>query len=135
MERSSKHGPMLDEAMKHETESIVRSTRESHVEEWREAEPSGEDEPDVTPLLTGGVEPGTPDGMTPEDVELRAEVARFLRPSVFPAVRTVLVQTAVDEDAPARIVELLNRLADGREYVNMQDVWASIGGGTEAHRS
>ncbi len=136
MERSSKHGPMLDDAMKSETESVVRAGRESHVEEWREAEPSGEDEPEVKPVISGGLEPGTPDGMTRADVDLRAELAKHLRPSVFPATRDALVSTAMEEDAPARVVQLLEQLDDGgREYVNLQEVWTALGGHGEAHRS
>ncbi|MCA1824224.1 MAG: DUF2795 domain-containing protein [Mycobacteriales bacterium] len=135
MERSSQHGPALDDAMKRETESVVRGGRDSHVEEWREAEPSGEDEPTVAPVLAGGLEPGTPDGMTRADVEVRAELAKHLRPSAFPANRQMLVQTATEESAPAPVLELLRQLPDGREFVNVQDVWSAIGGGTEEHRS
>ena len=136
MERSTQHGPMLDDAMKKETESVVRAGRESHVEEWREAEPAGEDEPEIKPVIAGGIQPGTPEGMTPADVELRAELAKHLRPSIFPATREALVSTAMDEDAPGRIVQLLEQLDDGnRQYVNLQEVWTALGGHGEAHRS
>jgi hypothetical protein len=40
MERgSNKHGPRLDDELKHETEGLVRSGHPTHAEEWKEPEP------------------------------------------------------------------------------------------------
>ena len=47
MESSDKHGPRKDEAMARETEALVRSGRTGRTEEWRDPEPSGEDQPEA----------------------------------------------------------------------------------------
>lgn len=46
---SSKHGPRLDEQLRHEDQPIVQGHGPSHVEEWREAEgvPDDTDSPEV----------------------------------------------------------------------------------------
>jgi hypothetical protein len=62
MERgSSKHGPRLDEEMKHETEGLVRSGHPSHVQDWKEPEPLHpmEDEAAADALGTFGSPPVT----------------------------------------------------------------------------
>lgn len=136
MERGSdKHGRRLDEAIKHETEGMMRSGHETHAEEWKSSEPSGEDQPDVDRAPNATMAGGTPDGMTATDVEQRSELARHLHRSVFPAVREVLIDDAIGSDTPAHVVDLLRQLPAGREYANVGDVWASLGGGMEEHRS
>lgn len=135
MERGSdKHGPLTDEALKHETEPLVRTGHESHVEEWREAEPAGEDEPeaDLAPdtTLVGGTAPG----LTADDVEGRAELAGHLRGAEFPAVREQLIWLATENHAPDQIVERLKALPSGRAFENVAGVWVALGGGHEEHR-
>jgi hypothetical protein len=120
--------------MKHQTEGMVRAGRATRAEEWRDPEPSGEDEPDVDRAPDGTLTGGTPDGMTATDVELRSELASYLDRSTFPAVRTQLVDDALGNHAPDRVMDELRRLPDGREYANVNDVWAALGGGTEEHR-
>lgn len=45
--QSTKHGPREDEALKNETEPMVRSNRPAHTEEWRDPEPPADDDPEV----------------------------------------------------------------------------------------
>lgn len=135
MERGSdKHGPLLDEALKHETESLVRAGHESRVEEWLSAEPPGEDEPtaDLTAdgKLTGAASPG----LTPQDVEGRAELATYLDRTPFPAVREQLIGLAMDRRAPDRLVDLLRELPSGQVFTNVAEVWHVLGGGIEDQR-
>jgi hypothetical protein len=54
------------------------------------AEPSGEDEPDVDLGPNATVVGGTPDGMAPDDVEGRSELASYLGKDLYPAVREQL---------------------------------------------
>jgi hypothetical protein len=131
---SSKHGAREDDELKRETESIVRSARESRAEEWREAEPSGEDEPAVSPDPEGSLAGGAPPGMTPDDVRRRSELAGYLESAPFPAVREQLIETAIDRHAPDAIVDQVRRLPSGRTFDNVGEVWAALGGGSEAHR-
>jgi hypothetical protein len=131
---SSKHGPRQDEALKGETESIVRSGRESRAEEWHEAEPSGEDEPAVSTAPEGSLIGGTPPGMTAEDVRLRSELAGYLESAPFPAVREQIVETALGQHAPDSVVDLVRRLPSGRTFGSVGEVWSALGGGSESHR-
>ncbi|MHB2022921.1 MAG: DUF2795 domain-containing protein [Mycobacteriales bacterium] len=135
MERGSdKHGPLLDEALKHATEALVRGGHEPRAEEWLSAEPAGEDEPE--PDLTAGVGAagGAPPGMTPEDVSGRAKLATYLERTVFPAVRTQLIEVAIQRRAPDRVVDLLRLLPSGRVFDNVTEVWQTLGGGVEGER-
>jgi hypothetical protein len=127
MERNSKHGFRVDDAMAGETESLTRGAPlESRVEEWREAEPSGDDQPVPDMILNGDARETAGPGH--DEVELRSELAKRLRMSAFPANRQTLEQVATEEQAPGHILDLLRRLPDGRTFENTQDVWAALGG-------
>lgn len=136
MERGSdKHSPRLDDQLEHETEGLVRAGRPTHAEEWRSPEPAGEDQPDVDRAPDETLVGGTPEGMTPADVEGRAELASYLHRSEFPAVMTVLLDAAERAEAPDRVLEQIRQLPAGREYQNVQEVWETLGHHVEAHRS
>ncbi|NUS72947.1 MAG: DUF2795 domain-containing protein [Corynebacteriales bacterium] len=114
MERQSNlHGPALDEHMKTE----------------------GEAEP--TEGLVDEARSGTPPGMTPEDVQGRSTLARFLPHSAFPGDKTQLRKAALDSDAPAEVMEAVEFLPKGRTFDNVAAVWEALGGGHEdsTHRS
>ncbi|HEY0689745.1 MAG TPA: DUF2795 domain-containing protein [Kribbella sp.] len=76
-------------------------------------------------------------GIDQGDVVERAELARWLQPSVFPASAERLVQSAADTHAPDRIMGMLKSLPAQESYDSLQDVWRALGGGTEdiEHRS
>ena len=129
MERSSKHGSRIDDAMAGETGSLTRGAPlESRVEEWREAEPAGEDQPVPDRVLAGDA-PDT--GVAHDEVELRSELAKRLRASAFPASRQALEHVAAEEQAPGHILDLLRRLPDGQVFENTADVWRALGGHVE----
>lgn len=134
---STKHGPLLDEALKHETEPLEHGG-DSRAEEWRRPEEDRDDAerptvPANDPHATGG----TPPGMDAADVRGRSEMARWLQPSAFPADRDRLLQSAEETSAPDWVREAIQGLPDGESYQNMQDLWRALGGGTEdvEHRS
>jgi hypothetical protein len=130
MERSSQHGFRIDDAMSAETKSLQRGAPvESRVEEWREAEPAGEDQPVPDGILNGALAPQ--DGLGHDELELRSELAKRLRASAFPANRQVLEDVAREEQAPGPILDLLRRLPDGRTFENTADVWQALGGTIE----
>ena len=134
MERgSNKHSARMDDALDHEVEGLMRSGHDNRAD-WNSPEPSGEDQPDVDLVPDGTLAGGVPDGMTEEDVEARSELATYLGKSVYPAVSAVLIETAEGNDAPDSVIARLRALPAGREYVNVQDVWSTLRGGTEAHR-
>jgi hypothetical protein len=130
MERNTTHGFRIDDAMAKETASLTKGAPiESRVEEWREAEPSGEDQPVADGILNGDAHGAA--GMGHDELELRSELAKRLRKSAFPANRQTLEDIARDEQAPGPILDLLRRLPDGRTYENTQDVWTTLGGSVE----
>ena len=136
MERGSdKHGRRLDEALKSETDGMMRAGRDTHAEEWKSAEPSGEDEPDVDRSPHGTLTGGVPQGMTPDDVEGRAELATFVHRSVFPCGRDSLVEDALANSAPARVLDQLRELPPGGHYANVGEVWVALGHGVESSRA
>ncbi|HEV7824546.1 MAG TPA: DUF2795 domain-containing protein [Mycobacteriales bacterium] len=135
MERGSdKHSPRVDEQLEHEVEGMMRSGRATHAQEWADPEPPGDDQPEVDRApgteLTGGV----PEGMTPEEVTLRSEIAAALERSVFPAGRDRLLENAVERYAPPRVLEELQRLPADRSFGNIGEVWTALGHGREDHR-
>ena len=125
MERGSdKHSPMLDEQMRRETQPLTRgSPTEARAREEREAEPAGEDQPQADARVAAA---GTPTG-DPDDLEARSDLARFLRPSAFPAARDTLIATAGDEGAPEGMIAQLRGLPEGTEFANVEQVWESLG--------
>jgi hypothetical protein len=129
---SDKHSPRVDEELDHETRSLQQGAPvESRVEEHREQEGPGEDQPTPDARLTGGR--ATAASLDLDDAETRADIARFLTPSTFPADRDRLLADAEGNQAPATVLERLQALPTGRTYENIQDVWSALGGTVE-HR-
>jgi hypothetical protein len=131
---SDKVSPLHDEQLKAEERGLLQSGRQTHTEEWRQVEPSGEDEPDVDRFPDGTMAGGTPEGMTADDVEGRSEIARYIGKELYPAVREQLIQAAMDRNAPDRVVDELRRLPSGRTFENASEVWETLGGHTESQR-
>jgi hypothetical protein len=131
---SDKHGHRLDEQMKHEVEGMMRSGHSTHANEWADPEPSGEDEPDVDLAPNATLSGGVPEGMTADEVEGRSELARHLPPSAFPGTAERLRAYAVENEAPAAVLEQLENVPAGHEFVNVGELWAAVGGGREEER-
>ena len=131
MERGSdKHSPMLDEALKHDTASLLDGApAESRSQEAREQEGPAEGEPTPDARITGDRDL-PPGGMTLDDVNARAELARHLDHSVFPARPGELTANARRHFAPDDVVAQLDRLPDVI-YETIQDVWKALGGRVE----
>jgi len=86
-QQTGKHGPQLDEQLKHETEGLVRSSRPTRVEEFRDPEPAGRDQPTADRGILPEDRRGTPPGMTQADIDERPDVAQALGTSAFPGDR------------------------------------------------
>lgn len=132
---SDKHGPLEDEQLKQGTENLERATRESRSEEQYEQQAPGDDQPEPDPDPEGTRTGGSPPGMAPGDVQWRSAIARSVETSVFPCVREPLIEDAINNHAPDNVVEVLRHLPAGREFQNTQEVWESLGGHVEEHRS
>lgn len=134
MERGSdKHSSMVDDALKHDTASLRRGEpSEARSQEFREQEGPGEGEPTPDARLSGGGEiPGV--GLSLDDINGRAELARYLEHRKFPARPGELAAHARERHAPDGVVEQLLRAPD-RLYENVSEVWAALGGRVENSR-
>jgi Protein of unknown function (DUF2795) len=131
---SDKHSPMLDEALKRDTASLERGDpTEARSEEFREQEPPADGEPTPDARIRGGGEiPGV--GLSVDEVNGRAEFARYLERRRFPARPDELAAHAQERHAPDAVVEQLRQAPD-RLYENVAEVWAAIGGRVEKPRT
>ncbi|MFY1627788.1 DUF2795 domain-containing protein [Micromonospora sp. WMMD723] len=137
MERgSSKHAPRVDDQMSQEVSGLVQGpgTGGSRVEEFREAEPAGEDQPGATTAPAGDLRTGTPQGMTSEDVEARSRLGRFITMTALPGDRLTLIANARENDAPDDLVAALERLPEGTRFQTISEVWAALGHRNETTR-
>ena len=130
-QRSTKHGPRLDDELQHEVEGMVRSGRSTHAEEWADPEPTAEGDPDIDASPAGTLVGGTPVGTDADAVVARAELARWLDRADFPSTGPRLVEAARDHRAPEAVVTELERLPDGETYERIGDVVRALGYPTE----
>jgi hypothetical protein len=135
--RSDKHGPRYDDALKHDTELGERNGAERRPEEWDEEGTARAFRPDADLAPEGEMVGGTPAGVNERDVLGRSEIARWLRPGVFPATAERLAATVTEMGAADDVCDLMSRLPSDRVYRNVQDVWHGLGGGMEdsGHRA
>ena len=135
-QQSGPVNPREDEQLAHETEGLVRSGHPTRVEEFRDPEPAGEDQPTGDEHLMGpGREPGTAPGLSNDDIEVRSEIARFLDRAALPGSRDDLLASAEEHQATERVLDLLRQLPEGTQFENVQDVARALGLGTEEHRA
>ena len=120
---SSKHGPRLDDQLKHEVDPLLHGQRDgARPDEDDQHEGVTEDDPDVA---LEGV------SKLPRDPVLaRRELSRHLRTSVFPADRRALLAEAEANDAPDDVIDLLTRLPRGM-FGTVHEVWEAVGGERE----
>ncbi len=121
MERgSTKHGPLHDEELAHETEAMVRGApKPDHTAEWRESEPVD----DPRELFEGE------EALSEEDaIELRSELARLLTHDEFPVDRDGMLAILDDKGATPALVELVRRrLPDGERYHSTRELLEAVG--------
>ena len=125
--RSTKHSARVDEELEHEIQGMLKGEHATRSEEWREAEPVAEGDPDITADPAGTLVGGVPVGMTPDAVAARAELARWLTREPFPGTRDQLVEAARDHRAPEAVVAELEKLPDGETFERIGDVTRALG--------
>jgi hypothetical protein len=130
-QRSTKHSSRVDEELEHEVQGMLKGERATRAEEWREAEPVAEGDPDLTADPSGTLVGGTPVGMDADAVVARAELARWLDRADFPSTGPDLVEAARDHRAPDAVVAELERLPEGQTYERIGDVVRALGYPTE----
>jgi hypothetical protein len=128
-------GGLRDDQRKHEEAGLTQGGHASRAEEWRDPQASAEGEPEASWTPETPDQTGTPVGMSPEDVELRSELARFLGKEIWPATRGDLLARAEANMATDRVLDLLRSLPEDHEFANLQDVAQVLGIATEQVRS
>ncbi|MFG2057400.1 DUF2795 domain-containing protein [Micromonospora sp. NPDC048930] len=137
MERgNSKHSPRVDDNMRQDVSGLVQGPGAggSRVEESRQPEPAGEDQPEPKTLTAGASRGGNPQGMSMDDVEGRSRLGRFITMTALPGDREALVANARENQAPADIIEALEGLPPDIPYETVSEVWAALGHKNETTR-
>lgn len=130
MERgSSKHGPHLDDELARQARAYTqgRSPGSGRVDDEREQEPPGEDQPDATLIPAGERPGGAPEPMSSGDVEARSRFGRAVPRSVLPAARAELVRAAREAGAPPDVLADLDSLPPERVFGTVYEIWEQLG--------
>jgi len=118
MERgSSKHSPRVDEQMRQEVLGTVQGVAGGRAEEWKMAEPSGEDQPAVTRAI---------DAESANDL---SRFGRYIGMSAMPGDRDALRRSAEMLEAPDDILADLDTLPQGVTFRTVTEIWAALGRG------
>jgi len=124
---SSKHSPRLDDQMAEEVEGMVRGGAGAREEEWKMAEPSGEDEPEVTVAPDDAYGRGEPAGVGNPEAEELSRFATYIGRSAFPGKRAALEKSARDLNAPDDVLDRLGKLDANTTYQTVTEVWQATG--------
>lgn len=130
---SDKHSPRIDENLAHDTRPLTQgSPSESRADEARQQEGAADDEPTTDALLRGDLHPeqASDAHLAHDEAEARSRLATYLRPSIWPADREVLLACAADLNAPPDLLAELRRLPDGT-FSHTEAVWEALGGKVE----
>jgi hypothetical protein len=118
MERgSSKHSPRVDEQMSQEVLGTVQGVAGGRAEEWKMAEPSGEDQPESTRALEA------------ESANDLSRFGRYIGMSAMPGDRVALRRSAETLEAPDDILADLDTLPEGVVFRTVTEIWAALGRG------
>src|SRR6184192_1454653 len=115
------HGPREDDALKREVRSELQAHRETRAEEWLEAEPPAEDEPEAT-WAPAGRPGGTPPGEDWDTIELRSNLARHLDRTAWPATRAHLLEVLASHQAEQRLLDLVSPLPEDATFANFHEL-------------
>ncbi|GIF70290.1 hypothetical protein Ais01nite_83250 [Asanoa ishikariensis] len=135
MERgNAKHSPRVDDELAHEVDGIVKGTTGGRAEEFREAEPPGDGQPEASMVPEGDDGSGAPQGMTAEEVELRSRFGRYINRSALPGDRDGLRRDAEGNEAPDDVLAEIDRLPTGVRFQTVSEAWAALGHRNETQR-
>jgi hypothetical protein len=112
---SDKQGPVRDEYLRKETESLRNGVGDTSA-----SRPGGGDASPERPRTP-------PRGMSPADVARRAALTRHLPPSEFPADRARLLTHLRSHRAPESVIDAVSGLPEGQEFHTLGEVVRAIG--------
>jgi hypothetical protein len=125
---SSKHSPRVDDELAGEVQGTVSGVAGGRAEEWKTAEPAGEDQPDVTLVPDGDYGLGEPAGVGNAEAEELSRFGTFIGRSALPGDRAALENSARELDAPDDVLARLGRLPAGTTYRTVVEVWQATSG-------
>jgi hypothetical protein len=117
---NSKHGPRLDDQMAHEVKGQGR------IEQWREAEPAADGQPEPGWIPPGHHGLDTGDDREPERRDERALLGGYIPRDIYPADREKILEAARAQRAPDQVLDLLNRLPEGVTYLDPVELWKEL---------
>jgi hypothetical protein len=120
---SNKHSPRVDDQMAHEVQGIVQGRAGGRAEEWKTAEPSGEDQPEVTLVPEENYGRGEPNGVGNAEAEQLSRFGTYIGLSALPGDRAALEKSARDLEAPDDVLDRLQKLPAGTTYQTVTEVW------------
>jgi hypothetical protein len=128
MERGSdKHSPRVDDEMSQEVRGTLQGVAGARAEEWKMAEPSGEDQPKVSVVPQDDAGRGEVNGVGSPQGEAFSRFGSYIGLSALPGDREALEKSARDLLAPDDILEALQRLPADTTYRNVAEVWRAAG--------
>jgi Protein of unknown function (DUF2795) len=80
-----------------------------------------------------GTTPGAEPALPEDEVALRSRIATSLEPSVFPAERSAILDSARRQHADDDVIARLTRLPGDRRFETVSELFEALGGHTE-HR-
>jgi len=120
---SNKHSPRVDDSM---AEEVRGNTPGARAEEWKMAEPSGEDQPQTTLVPDDDYGLGEPAGVGNADAEEFSRFGSYLG-RAFPGDRDRLTASAHNLNAPDDILADLASLPPSTEFATAAEVWKALG--------
>jgi len=120
---SNKHSPRVDDEMAAEVRGIVQGTAGGRAEEWKMAEPSGEDQPQVSLVPDEEVARGEPGGVGSPQGEAFSRFGSYIGLSALPGDRAALLKSAQDLEAPDDVVARISTLPEGTIFQNVAQAW------------
>lgn len=106
---------------------MLQGTAGSRVEEWKMAEPAGEDQPQPTMVPQGDYRSGSPAGVSSAEMEQFSRLGRYIGLSALPGDREALRRSAVTLTAPDDILGQLDELPPEVTFRTVAEVWAALG--------
>jgi hypothetical protein len=109
--------------MKQEVLGTVQGVAGGRAEEWKMAEPAGEDQPDATRAI---------DAASANDL---SRFGRYIAMSALPGDRAALRRGAEMLEAPDDVLADLDSLPEGVVFHTVTEIWAALGRTPQADAS
>jgi hypothetical protein len=113
--------------MDQQVRGMLQGTAGGRAEEWRLAEPTGEDQPGATAVPQGDYPTGAPAGVGNAQSEQFSRFGRYIGSSALPGSRDRLRRSAEVLLAPDDVLAELDRLPTDATYRTVAEIWEALG--------